>query len=151
MQLRLNKAWVCIYSLMAALVTTLFFIWATAVLGYLKLNAQTLGKVESFALRQLKENAYGIEAIYTYTVSGKEYQSKKVLTNPIFLNEYAAKSHLQKYWKAQEWPVWYCSNKPENSALQKLFPIKKFFSFFLSLCVLLYFVWLKKYAEKQAV
>ena len=150
MDLKFNIGWACVFSFLTALVTILFFIWASAAWGYWRLSSTTLGKVESFSVKQLKENAYGIEASYIYAVSGKPYQGKKILTNPVFLNAYAAQSHLEKYWKAQDWPVWYSAKQPEISGLQKLFPVKKFLSFALSLGVLLYFVWLKKYVEKQS-
>lgn len=150
MQLSFNRGWVCVFSFLAIVVTILFFNWALATWDYLKLSSQTMGKVDAFFVKQLKENTYGIEASYTYNILGKEYKDKKVLTNPIFLNEYAAQSHLEKYWKAQDWPVWYSAKHPGNSSLQKLFPVKKFLSFFLSLSVLLYFLWLRKYVEKQA-
>jgi len=149
MQLSLNKGWICIFSLMAITVTILFFTFAHAAWGYFSLNRQTLGRVEVFFVRQLEENMFGVEAHYSYVICGVEYKDKKVLTNPKFLNEYAAQTHLQKYWKAQPWPVWYNAKHPEVSSLQKIFPVKKLLSFILSLGILLYFLWLQQYVKRQ--
>jgi hypothetical protein len=133
----------------ALVVTILFFNLAISLQGYLALNAQTQGKVERFSVKKHKEDAYGIEAHYTYIVDGVSYQDHKVLTHPIFLNATSANMHLTRYWKEQDWSVWYNTKRPEVSALQKLFPIKKLISFLVSLGVLVYFFWFKRYATHR--
>ena len=149
MQLSFNKIWGIMLTVITLVMTILFFNWAISLQGYLALNAQTQGKVERFSVKKLKEDAYGIEAHYTYRVDGVSYQDHKVLTHPIFLNATSANMHLTRYWKEQDWSVWYNTNHPEVSSLQKLFPIKKLVSFLISLGVFLYFFWFKRYATHR--
>jgi hypothetical protein len=149
MRLSLNKIWAGVFLFLFTILTILFFNWALALFDFLKLNTKTNGQVEAFSVRQLSENSYGIEASYKFKVDGGEYLHQQILTNPRFLNHYAAQTHVEKYWKAEAWPVWYYAKDPKISSLQKLFPVKKFVSFFIGLSVFVYFLWLKKYAIGQ--
>jgi len=149
MQLSLNKIWAGVFLFLFTILTILFFNWAVALFGFLKLNTKTIGQAEAFFVKQLSENSYGIEVSYSFTVDGRNYRHQHILTNPRFLNHYAAQTHVEKYWKAEAWPVWYYAKDPKISSLQKLFPVKKFFSFFVGLSVFVYFLWLKKYAISQ--
>jgi hypothetical protein len=149
MQLRFNKIWSGVFLFLFTILTILFFNWLLALFGFLKLNTKTIGQVETFSVQQLSENSYGIEASYSFEVEGRNYRYQQILTNPRFLNHYAAQTHLEKYWKAEPWPVWYYSKDPKISSLQKLFPVKKFFGFFIGLSVVVYFLWLRKYVISQ--
>jgi hypothetical protein len=149
MQLSVNKIWAGMMFLTAGFLTILFFNWCVAIKNYARLDSKTMGSVETFHVRQLQENAYGIEASYAYEVEGKLFQGKQVLTHPIFLNAVSAKSHLEKYWRPQPWPIWYQNKDPTYASLQKIFPVKKTLGFAICLAVFVYFIGLRRYVSRQ--
>lgn len=145
-----KRGWFLFFFLGAALVIWFSAQFTIRIYPYLSLSSQTSGIVENFFVQDAQKDKFGVVAKYRYYVGGKEFIAEKLFTTPIFLNRYAAESHIEKHWKDKNWTVWYSAKHPEKSSLQRLFPFKTFFNLCLSLGVVLYFFGLKSYVSRRS-
>lgn len=118
---------------------------------YIRLSQVTHGTVSEFKVKPLSEEKFAVEAKYAFEVKGKRYEESYTFIKPIFLNEFAAETHVKRFWKTQEkWLVYYSKSNPSFSALQKMFPFKALFNFGITFCVMFYFMWLRSYVARMS-
>ena len=101
----------------------------------------------SWQIKRVKSDRYHLEASYRYRVAGKEYRGNFKDKTRI-RNRYAAEEMLRGY-EERSWKLWYASQSPKRSTLQKSFPFKECLSAGLLLVVLIYFLGLGIYLAKQ--
>jgi hypothetical protein len=111
---------------------------------YWKLSRPVSAQVVEWKVQEISPSSFAIEALYTYEVQGKRYSGKTLFDKPIYLNPYAAASDLKK-WEALTWQAWIQPSHPEISSLQRNFPSKKIVHALLTLGVVLYFLFLRRW------
>ncbi len=114
---------------------------------YLSLSSRSTVKVAHWAVKELGEEAFAVEA--TFMARGKEHHYQFV--KPIFKNKFIANEHIE-LWKKGEWEV-FSDPTQEIFVLQKFFPFKTGFHFILSLGVILWFAYLfqASYIYRQGI
>lgn len=108
-------------------------------------------KVSEFHSKPLSENKYTVEAKFSFRVGEREYEESYTFVKPIFLNKFAAESHINSFWKGQDsWLVYYKKGNPSYCSLQKIFPFKYLFNFGITFCIMFYFMWLRNYVARMS-
>lgn len=143
-----KRIWQVFFIISCGVVLWFLFQFSVKIVPYLKLAHMTDAHIESFVVKEITNEKYAVQALYQYQVNGKDYKKEYTFISPVFLNRFAAQSHIDKYWITNEWRVWYNYKNPEYASLQKLFPFKFLFNTCLSMGVLFYFVWLRSYITK---
>ena len=116
---------------------------------YSRLDSMAEAKVLQLRVVKKSSSQFAIEADYVYSVSGSSYKSKMIFLKPYFLNEPSAEYGINQL-KGKSWTVWYNKKNHEISSLQKIFPFQACIQAFLTLCVSLYFIFLRGFFSKLA-
>ena len=143
-----KRIWQVFFILTCGVVLWFLFQFSVKMVPYLKLSHMADAQMESFAVKEIANEQFAVQAFYQYQVNGKIYKKEYTFISPMFLNRFAAQTHIDKHWTTKEWRVWYNYKNPEYSSLQKLFPFKFLFNACLSMGVLFYFVWLRSYIAR---
>lgn len=92
-------------------------------------------------------DSYTLEADYKFVVEGKSLSGSTDLTSDSYLNRATAESAIPNT-SQRPWKVWYDSDNPDYSSLEKDFPIKYYIYTIMLWGILLYFLWLGFYITK---
>ncbi|MBI3211130.1 MAG: hypothetical protein HYZ47_00360 [Simkania negevensis] len=114
---------------------------------YFSLSHQLPIEIEKWEIQEEKGGKFYLSASYQFLVGDHRFKKTYCFPKPVYLNEYLAKDHLEK-WKKEKWELWYQPKNPINSSLQKLFPFKEGIHFLLTLGLFLYFLWLRWYTRR---
>lgn len=117
---------------------------------FLRLDAHTQAKSVQWTTKELNEvmdDRYLIKGNYSFDVEGKTYSGETVLYGPIFRNMQSAERGINDY-ASKAWDIYYNSNNPEYSSLQKNFPTKECLSTLLLWGLLIYFIGFTRYVQK---
>lgn len=143
-----KRVWQVFFILSCGVVLWFLFQFGVKIIPYIKLSHMADAQIESFSVKEISQEKYAVQALYHYQVAGKNYKKEYTFNSPMFLNRFAAETHIDKNWTTKEWRVWYNQKHPEFSSLQKLFPFKFLFNVCLSIGILFYFVWLRSYVAR---
>lgn len=142
------KARNIIYKILILSVGSLFAFYLVGLIKefylYHSKSSVTLAQEPNFSVKEIKQDNFLIEAEYAYFVNQATFHGKCLFTKPTFLNEISAKQHGE-LWKKKKWRVFYNAKHPEESTLQKNFPVKKLAQTTLVLLLLIYFLGLNYY------
>lgn len=91
---------------------------------------------------------FKILADYSYLVDGKEFNGKDTMNNVIFNNPYQAKKVIEET-KDKNWLVFYRSQRPEISRLQKEFSVQTLVRALLGVGVFIYFTFASEFQAQK--
>lgn len=113
------------------------------------LTAQApLTQVE-WKVHEENDEKYTLSVDYAFDVDGQSYRGSEEWEGESFKNPYAAES-AGKLNKTEITQVWYEPGHPENSSVQKYFPMKRAIYFFILLFLLNYFLFaVSRYTKQQ--
>lgn len=143
-----KKIWQVFFIVSCGVVIWFLFQFGIRMIPYLRLSHMVDAEIESFVVKEIANEKFAVQARYLYCVDGKNYKKEYIFISPVFLNRFAAQSHIDKHWSTKEWRVWYSYKNPEYASLQKLFPFKFLFNACLSMGIVFYFVWLRSYVAR---
>jgi coproporphyrinogen III oxidase len=143
----MRRAQIVLISLAA--IAFLWFASRTAVIlwHYEKLSQHAVAEITAWGVQKKGGSKYILYAAYTFEVDGQKFFSKTFFTQPVFLNAPSAEAE-GKQWMSKPLQVWYHPSKPSISSLEKNFPFKASIHALLSLGLLLYFFFLRKYLTR---
>ena len=129
---------------LGVLAITLHFgiLFSQQLIGYLALNQSAPARITQWEIVPIKSR-FGLKADYTFSSKEKTYQGSSLFAPPHYLNEMAALSALKVKAKEPQ-TVYFRSQNPQNSALEKTFSWNLLFRLCCSLGVIVYFVLLNK-------
>lgn len=103
----------------------------------------------TWSVQTYGEEEYGIEAHYRYYVASQEYRGQEEFL-PRPRNPWAAQD-LVKFYKTEAWLVYFSNHNPQDSTLQKSFPLKESISALILWILFVYFLWLGYYVANYKV
>jgi hypothetical protein len=106
--------------------------------------------IEEWGVVPLSSSEFAIEAKYVFALKQDQYHGKTIFKKPYFLNEPSALSAI-KGLKNKLWTVWYNTERPGISSLQKIFPFQACIQAFLTVAVTIYFVMVRGYFFRLAI
>lgn len=116
--------------------------------SYYRLQNHTEATVTDWKVKEIKSDAFVLEATYFFRLKGEEILATDFLIDPIFRNHYAAEQSIPKFAK-KSWIVWFDPTNPHYSSLQKKFPTKECWSAGMMLALATYFTWLGFYVGSK--
>lgn len=140
--------WVTIMALTGLISLFLLGKLCMGMYGYYRLSGHTAARITKWTVHEQSDSKFYLASDYTFESRGREYSGHHIFKTTIFPNEYAAKDSLP-FWETKHWYVWFDAKKPHIASLQKVFPLKPFIHFSLSLLVFLYFFWLRFFILKR--
>jgi hypothetical protein len=93
---------------------------AGALFDFIMLKERAEAHITRWEIKETK-GKFPLKGYYSFEAKGHVWKGVTLLTEPWYLNEASAVSALQEKAK-QKWTVWYCSNNPSQSSLEKEFP-----------------------------
>lgn len=93
---------------------------------------------------RLDDNAYRLQAKYTFEMNGKIWKGEAIANGPVFPNPWAAERNLP-FYKNRLQKVWYVKKNPEVSAIEKRLPTKRLISTLILWGIVTYFLLLDRY------
>lgn len=118
--------------------------------NYHKLDRQTPAQIEIFTVVEKSSSKYLVNAKYIYQVDNLYLRGETLFVEPVYLNRISAEEDLKK-WKEFKWEVWYNSNRPIESSLQKVFPFRTCLYALLTLGVFIYFLVLRYFTFSRSM
>lgn len=145
-----NKLW-----LFLLVMVGLSALWYTGIAGYRyymysRLDTQTHPASMSWKIAAHSADNYTLVADYQFAADGTTFSGSMDFLDDIFLNELAAEKGIESN-KKLPWKVWYYSENPNHSSLQKDFPFKQYIYALILWGIWLYFLWLGFYVTKFKV
>lgn len=118
-----NKLWLVLVG-----VITLSALWYTGLTwyryyNYSRLNAEIAPKTMSWHVVEHGSDTYTLEADYTFMTNGTTFSGSTDFSSEGYLNRTTAENAITNA-SQRSWKVWYDSNDPSHSSLEKDFPIK---------------------------
>ncbi len=114
-----------------------------ALYSFMKLDRYAPAQVNTWKVIDYSPSKVALEAFYSFSVEGKEWNGQMIFSKPYYLNRPSAEQALKQ--KSQEvWGAWYNHKNPNTSSLEKIFPYKKCFNALIVVGLLGYF-WILKY------
>jgi len=102
--------------------------------------------VYKWSVQEISSSEFALKASYRFMAKGREWAGKTIFEKPYYFNRPSAEKALQT--KSQEHRiVWYSLSNPKHNSLERNFPYKKCFHALISLGVLIYFIFLQRYAQ----
>ena len=145
----MNKFWLTLVVISSGITIWFASIAMMGLWKYSRLDSRAIAKVLEWRVNQKSSSQFAIEATYLFKVSDTSYESKIIFTKPYFLNEPSAQYAIKEI-KDKPWAAWYNKKNPKVSSLQKIFPFQACIQAFLTLCVSLYFVFLRGFFSRLA-
>lgn len=99
-------------------------------------------QIKKWQLIEYSPSKVALEAFYTFSAKGKEWQGQMIFSKPYYLNLPSAQVALKEKEK-RVWGVWYNHKNPSVSSLEKNFPYKHCFNALIVLGLAGYF-WILK-------
>lgn len=116
---------------------------------YVTLSERVPAKVFEWTVKERSSgDDYRVYGRYTFSFKEREAQGESVVESDKFLNPWSAKQAIPQY-QARSWEVWVNPRNIHDSALQKYFPLKECISTVTLWGILLYFIWLGFYVNKD--
>ncbi len=115
---------------------------------YMRLDQQTSPQTIEWSVKALKEDAFVPLATYQFRAKGNVYEGR-FFWPTTYLNEWAAEEALEKL-KPTSQIVWFDSEAPAYSALQRLFPFKESIYTIILWLLGLYFMGLGYYVKYRS-
>ncbi|MBT3394084.1 MAG: DUF3592 domain-containing protein [Waddliaceae bacterium] len=145
--MRKNFLWFCF---LAAV-----FVAAMAFAGYSGYNVYRYNKTNRsceaqsivWGVEQRSSDSFVVVATYEYTIDDEEYSGKTTFKRKTYLNPWKAEEEYEAM-AIQPWKVWYEAKKPENSTINKVFPLKVCIYSGILIALLVYFVLLGWYVRR---
>ena len=106
---------------------------------YFVLSASKPVSIKQWEVEEVRNSRVVLFATYQFVFKEKTYQNRYRFPM-VYPNEFLATDY-QKKGENEKWRVYFNPRNPHVSALQKTFPFKQGVYLFLSLSILLYFVW----------
>lgn len=130
-------------------IITAVFLWFSVTFIYKfiifsRLDAETVVTTINWSVKEISGDQYLLEGHYAYHVNGSQYSGNSLIENPFYRNPWAAK-HAIKEQASEPLTVYYSSQNPSYSALQKSFPLKEGLSSLVLCGLLAYFIGLSYY------
>ena len=113
---------------------------------YVKLDERTIAKVYKWQIVE-KKSKFFIISSYNFQVGGKNYSGRYVFEEK-YINIFLAREKINQIREGAVF-VWYNSKNVSTSSLEKRFPLNNLIRFLISLCILFYFLFLKKKFTKE--
>lgn len=117
----------------------LFQVWR-----YFSLDQQAKAHIRSWEVVESHSGRYAVEAEYDFLVKNTLYEGRMLFSHLYFISPSAAESAIAEMNK-QSWMAWYQAGDPSCHSLQRLFPFKASIHAILTLGVLVYFLFLKRW------
>lgn len=114
---------------------------------YYQLNAYTQTTATHWTVKEINEENYVLKVDFTFASRNESFKGKDLLEIPAYRNAWAAEDGAKKNG-SHAWKVWFSSNDPQYSSLQKKFPLKECLSSLILWGVMFYFIWLQAYVAK---
>lgn len=148
MKMHRNRYWLIFLAILTCIVTwycgnTLYRIYR-----YSQLTQTTLAEEVHWVVIPLSGDQYILKATYSYALQEKRYLGETSFNEDIFMNQWAAEQAIPKY-AYRQWNVWFNPRYFSYSTLQKKFPTKECCSAAVLFLLLLYFVGLGFYVNKD--
>jgi hypothetical protein len=143
-----NRYWQILIGLLTIITAWFAFSSLYLIYHYVRLSEHTMPTDIQWSVQEISDERFLLNGRYDFKVNDKNYSGETLITSPYYLNNWAAEQGINDF-KNLKWKVWFASNNPEYSSLQKNFPFKEGLSTLLLAAVLAYFVGLKYYVEKN--
>lgn len=133
-----NPLWLAFLGVVALVVLGYSIKTGIAVFNYEQQRVSTPPAGITWSAKKVAEDSYVLQADYQFYSHQILYQGKTEFPfsyRNAFAAELAGKEESSKPWR-----VWYSPSNPQNSTLQKQFPIKECFYGIVLWCLLIYFV-----------
>jgi hypothetical protein len=129
-------------------------IWTSAkftaeIFQYLRYSRAVEAEIVDWGVLEYAPDVFKICATYEFTVDGEKFSSQHLFTKLSFRNRYAAEETV-RIWTNRKWTTWYRLPAPPRSVLEREFPLKSCVHMMISLGVVVYFAWLKRYLYKRS-
>ncbi len=98
-----------------------------ALYSYGQLDRQAPCQVTRWQLIEYSPSKVAIEAFYTFSVEGKEWEGQMIFSKPYYFNLPSAQEALSQKERSS-WNVWYNHRNPKKSSLERDFPYKHCFN-----------------------
>ena len=142
-----NPFWLGFLSIIGLIVLGYSMSTAWTVYSFYRLDQKAPLDASVWSIVTVAEDEHIPEANYSFTFDGKTYQGSMVFKHLTYKNAWALKqslSQIQKEYKT----VWFSSQDPTYSSLQKSFPLKECIYTACLWGLLLYFIWLGYHVTK---
>lgn len=111
-------------------------------------NTQTYASSTNWSIKEIsKDEQYALQANYSFVIGGTTYSGEDIIYVPPYRNAWAAEQGIKEN-TSKRLAVWYYSQDPKYSSLQKYFPIKECLSTLVIWGLLFYFIGLRTYTAK---
>lgn len=114
---------------------------------YSHLNASTKASAVSWEVEEKSEDHHVLKATYQYEVKGHSYSGTFTFQEEPYRNRWSAEQSIKES-PARELNVWFDSEDPSYSSLEKSFPFKEYVSTIFLWGLFLYFLWLGFYVSR---
>lgn len=101
-----------------------------------------------WGIEQQASDRFVLEATYTFSHKGQKYEGNTIFKTDRYRNKETANHFLNDY-KNREWTVWYSPFQPQNSTINRFFPLKSCIYTAIVWGVMIYFIWLSRYVGKH--
>lgn len=146
----MNKI-LCGLLIITALVSVFFLGKAClGTIGYFSLDGKTKAFVDSWQMEEKDPASFALKACYHFFIGEEKVLGQTEFMKPYFFNKESAEKAIKKL-RVQEWEVFYSTSKKQKNSLQKAFPFQDCIHAFLTLGILIYFIFLKKWLERLSV
>jgi hypothetical protein len=141
-----NRAWFFLFTITLAFTGYLTIAATCYLYKYYSLNQSIKPEKIQWKITKDKNLKYQIYANYQYNINDKIFKNEDHLKR-IYPNKYVAVSYINDLKK--DLKIFYNSRNPKKASLVHSFPINCCFRAFISICVLIYFYYLKRYWQKH--
>jgi len=108
------------------------------------------GRFTAWRIIEIDPSQFAIEADYTFSYKEKLYTGTERLAKPYLFNRPSAEKEIQKR-KAERPVIFFNGKKPNDSTLQRAFPLKKCLYALTAIGILGYFFFLDRVYFKQSM
>ena len=136
--------WSLFFTITAFLAFILSYQTAKELYFFLNLNKEKIATITKWTISSEKEKKFYLTAHYTFDFADKTYDGKTRFSY-FYLNLPSAQDALKEI-AANEQTIYFDSQHPQRSTLEKNLPIKKSFYTLITLSVFFYFILLRKKA-----
>ena len=144
-----KKVWLALLAI-TSLISVGFLVKTTSQLNeYFSLNGVSKAISTDWEILEKSPSSFALLVSYQFIPTEKGMiQGKVELAKPHFLNHPSAERAVKDFSK-KSWDVFYNSQDPSISSLQKIFPFKDCIQTLLTFGVFVYFLFFKKMMEKS--
>lgn len=132
--------------LIASVALWYVIIAADSLIYYFSFRNHVVAEVTSWEVKEIGENQYSAFATFSYAVANQEYQASSLFPDVIYLNEFAAKTHLEELKKKTMF-AWYSKGEPRQATLDRSFPGKQVFNAGVLVVIFSYFLGVGRYLK----